>query len=236
MSDTPRIDSIESSCDIAELCRRIRRSLSFNHAHCALAERAGLSRQLLESDSLALSILGEGFGHVIVFDTKQGLGMDNEFDLVQFLRYISHRMADEFGLELDLRAFHPEQVSQILKDEAESTLFCFVNIELMPYEALQRLRDFTQSQETHRCLFCGPHDFGRSDQLLSAPLELHDREYEVELSAQDSDIFLALDSINENDDSELAAGRFGVFGRRLGPIPGDGVLRREPARSATQRS
>lgn len=200
MSDTSHIESVESTGSLQELCYRIRRSLDFNHAHCPQAERTGLSRQLLEPGSLALSILGREFGRVIVFDAKQGVGPDGGFDLLTFLRYVSHRMADVFGLEMDTSRFHPEQVSQILKDETESTLFCFVDIQIIPYDALQRLRDFTQSQECHRCLFCGPHDFGRSESPSSAPLQLQKDVLVDKLSGEDSEVLLELERDDEDGD------------------------------------
>lgn len=194
---------IDTRSDLAELCHELRRSLHHDHAHCPDAERTGLARQLLEHDSPARQILARGFQRIVVFDAQEGIAESGVFELATFLRYVSRNLADAFEIEFKGGEFHPEEVSQILKDEQETTLFCFIGIQHIPYEALQRLRGFTQ--ESHRCLFCGPHDFGRADarQSPGRDVEISDFDFVPTRDSDDSAIDLALNGDDVNFDSDI---------------------------------
>jgi len=188
---------VEGSGDVTELSCRIRKSLNVNHAHCPEADRVGLTANLLTANSASAAILGEGFRSLVIFDARRGLTPLGHFDLGRFLQYLAQQMASAFDLELSAAEFHPEEISQILKDETEMSLFCFLNIQHMPYVALERLRGFTQ--EGHRCLFCGAHEFGHAtelDEFEPFDLDLGDETRDLEIGNVPIE-----DEIDVSDDS-----------------------------------
>jgi serine phosphatase RsbU (regulator of sigma subunit) len=141
-----------------EECRRLRESLETNHVFLVRAEATSLPGTLGEGDPAVLKILGRGFHRVVVLNAAAGLEPDGtRFDLERFLRDAYQQMVQTFGLRACLESFHVENVIQILKDEPRS-LFCFVNVQLIPAADLRLLRGFTQ--EAHQALFlcCGARD------------------------------------------------------------------------------
>jgi len=141
---------------LLEECRRLRGLLEHNHVHFPSASRLGLNRALIQQDPQVMAVFREGFHRVVVFDARCGLDEDATFVLTDFFRTVIRQMAAAFGIQEGNDEYHPEQISQVLKDEARS-LFCFLNVQLMAVEDLQRLRGFTQEQ--HQTLFCGPFSF-----------------------------------------------------------------------------
>jgi serine phosphatase RsbU (regulator of sigma subunit) len=141
---------------LLEECRQLRAVLEHNHVHFPGAAEVGLADALRQSDPRVLVILGRGFHRVVVFDAQTGVDTQGEFSLTRFLRIAIEQMAAAFGFHAGTQAYHPEEISQVLKDEPRS-LFCFLNIQLMSVDDLHRLRGFTQ--ERHQTLLCGPHDF-----------------------------------------------------------------------------
>src|SRR5262249_4539727 len=125
-------------------CRTIRKALESNHV-CA-EYPAGLCRRvcraLVEPRSEARRILTEGFHRVVLLDAEQGLDASGGFDLALFFHHAADQVAGAFGLELREECL-PEDIFQILKDEPLS-LFCFLNVHLVPDASLFRLRAFTQ--------------------------------------------------------------------------------------------
>jgi len=145
---------IERSLTDHEYYQVIARTLENDTVHCPRMDSAELSRQLHDSRSAAFQALRRGFYHVVEFDAQAGCDSCGEFDLTRFLAHISQRMSEAFGLRLPRDEFHPEEVSQVLKDEQKS-LFCFLNVNVIPDNELRGLRGF--GQEHHRMLLCGAH-------------------------------------------------------------------------------
>lgn len=140
-------------------CQRIRVRLERNHVFYDNAEVKGLVQEVLDSTSRASTLLQQGFHRFVVLDAEEGQ-QGTTFDLERFLRHIQTRMAKEFCLELPADIYHAENVVQVLRDEPRS-LFCFVNVQLIPIRELRRLRGFTQ--EKHQALFLcvGTRDLAR---------------------------------------------------------------------------
>jgi hypothetical protein len=97
--------------------------------------------------------MSEGFHRLVTIEASRGLNDWGEFDYERvFLPYLKRVLFDAFDIE-PTEDFHPEQISQVLKDEPRS-LFCILDSQLIPEPDSQRMRGFTQ--ELHRVLFCGP--------------------------------------------------------------------------------
>src|SRR6202008_384755 len=94
------------------------------------------------------------FRRMVVFDVAAAADTDGGVELEMLMRYLLKTMDAAFELHLN-DVYHPEKIAQILKDE-EKSLFCFLNVEFLTQEAIQRLRDFTQG--VHRVLYCGQND------------------------------------------------------------------------------
>jgi serine phosphatase RsbU (regulator of sigma subunit) len=144
---------------VEEECRRLRAALERNHVFLARADATSLPQELCDPSSLALRLLGRGFHRTVVLDVAAG---GEPFDLERFLRHAYERMVHAFDLTASPDSFHVENVSQILKDEPRS-LFCFLNVQLIPAADLRRLRGFTQ--EAHQALFlcCGERDLAQEE-------------------------------------------------------------------------
>jgi serine phosphatase RsbU (regulator of sigma subunit) len=144
---------------VEEECPGLRAALERNHVFLARAEVTSLPQQLRDPSSPALRLLGGGFHRAVVLDAAAG---GEPFDLERFFRHAYERMVHAFDLTASPDSFHVENVSQILKDEPRS-LFCFLNVQLIPAADLRRLRGFTQ--EAHQALFlcCGERDLAEED-------------------------------------------------------------------------
>jgi hypothetical protein len=142
---------IERRLNDEEYYGAIAAALERDTVHCPDIDSAELQRQLQDRYSW---FLRKGFDHVVEFDARAGCDARGGFDSSRFLRHISGRMSDAFGLHLPHDEFHPEEISQVLKDERRS-LFCVLNVKVVPSDQLRSLRGF--GQEHHRMLLCGPH-------------------------------------------------------------------------------
>jgi hypothetical protein len=140
-----------------DLFKRIRAALDHNHLY--LPDLNSIAEQLGDKTGNAFETLSLGFHRLIVFDAARGIElMDNQgrFNLQRFQQYMLGEMANAFDLKLDPRKFHPEQITQLLKDE-ERSLFCFSNMQHISKEDLQSIIHFTQGR--HRVLFCGTNTY-----------------------------------------------------------------------------
>ena len=151
---------------VREVCLRLWDLLQHNHVHFPNIDDA-FEEDLLSRRSEARRYLSSGFHRVVVLDAATGVGERGQFDLSVFLPFAVREMAAEFGFELHVDEYHPEEIGQILKDEARS-LFCLLNIQVMTAADLRRLRGLTQDK--HQILYCGPHDFERGEAKLGAIL------------------------------------------------------------------
>ncbi len=131
----------------------------------------GLHDALLAQESRVREVLGRGFYRLVVFDAARGLNEASEFELDRFVEYATKTMIAAFGIDIGDIEYHPELLTQILKDEPRS-LFCFLNIDAIPDHDLRRLRGFTQG--SHQVLLCGRHEFGGAarDLFKSQPTRL----------------------------------------------------------------
>jgi serine phosphatase RsbU (regulator of sigma subunit) len=134
---------------LCEECAQIRTLLATNHVKWDDAERHDLLDEVLKPDSSARRMLGEGFYRIAVLDATRGVGQGEAFDPQRFLAAVREEVVRVFGLRLDPRAFHIEDIFQMLKDEPRS-LFCFANFQLIPLEHMRTVRSFTQG--VHRVL------------------------------------------------------------------------------------
>jgi hypothetical protein len=147
--DSPAPTAIESKT-LENRCKLMRKKLHHNHLWAKGREVVAIQDSLALPGSNTIRILGEGFHRLIVLDLRMGMSSTGDFSLSQFLRYARDRMAIAFEIALN-DAYHPEQISQILKDEPTS-LFCFLNAQMVTVVELRGIRGFTQEQ--HRVLFC----------------------------------------------------------------------------------
>ncbi|MFO0844577.1 MAG: hypothetical protein U0797_19635 [Gemmataceae bacterium] len=168
-------------------CRRIRPRLERNHVFVENAEIGGLAQLVLDPTTWVCQTLRDGFHRLVVLDARKGL-RGAAFDLEEFLRHAQARMAMAFGLSLPEGSFHAENVTQVLKDEPRS-LFCFVNVQLIPVRELRRLRGFTQEQHQALFLCCGTRN-------------LHQEEAELDETDSDSDFVLEHEDCRESDGLE----------------------------------
>jgi serine phosphatase RsbU (regulator of sigma subunit)/pSer/pThr/pTyr-binding forkhead associated (FHA) protein len=168
------LDALASS--VADECRRLRVALEVNHVFYDRAESNGLHQELTAVQSRARKILAAGFHRLVVLDAQRGLHPVHRFDIERFLRYVHDELVQAFQLHLTVDTYHLENIAQVLKDEPRS-LFCFLNLQLVPLEDLGRLRGF--AQELHQALFLcrgrrelpqGQDSFGEEDD--SEPLEV----------------------------------------------------------------
>jgi hypothetical protein len=138
--------------DQAQLWGWIKQRLVTDHVRCPGAQGVSLQDELRRPDSPVRELLAEGFHRLIIIEASRGLNADGQFEFDPlFLGYLKSILFNDFGIEAT-EDYHPEQISQILKDEPRS-LFCFLDASLIPEGDAQRLRSFTQ--ELHRVLFCG---------------------------------------------------------------------------------
>jgi hypothetical protein len=136
---------------VEEECDRLWEALQENHVRAQYRPRTyeQLVPELRQRQPVAPGrrILARDFHRLVLLDLKHGLAA-GALDLERFFDYAVKHMVEAFGLELAEEAL-AEDVAQLLKDEPPS-LFCFVNVHLVPEHLLTRLRSFTQ--ETHRAL------------------------------------------------------------------------------------
>jgi pSer/pThr/pTyr-binding forkhead associated (FHA) protein len=154
-SDVARVlVEVRRHLDDEEYFRAIADALQTDSVHCQDIDSLELQRQLRDPRSEAYRSLTRHFYRVIEFDAREGRDDNDVFVITKFLGHIAKQMSDSFGLNLLSDMFHPEEVFQVLKDE-QASLFCFLNVDVIPRDQLRALRGFTQ--EHHRSLFCGPH-------------------------------------------------------------------------------
>ena len=157
LADTkPGVEIIDvpsfSSEGLAQLSHWIRARLVTDHVRCSGNQAALLQDELRRPDSPVRGLLAGDFHRLVLIEGSCGLNRDGEFEFDRlFLRYLKTVLLEVFEIERS-DDYHPEQISQILKDEPRS-LFCFLDAQLIPDTDAQRLRSFTQ--EFHRVLFCG---------------------------------------------------------------------------------
>jgi hypothetical protein len=158
--DVQRMCALDSSLE--EECKRIWANLQVNHVFYDRAEANGLQQELTRPQSRAREVLGVGFHRLVVLDTERGLGPTGRFHLDRFLRYVHDELVQAFDLHLSVDTYHLENIAQVLKDEPRS-LFCFLNMQRVPFRNFGRLRGFTQ--ELHQALFLwrGPCDLVEVD-------------------------------------------------------------------------
>jgi hypothetical protein len=136
---------------LIDLCRRMRMRLETDHVVCPEAKATEISRAIRTSGSAIRSALEDGFYRLVTIEVSRGLDASERFDLDgRFLPYVREILYTSFGVD-PTDNFHPEQVSQVVKDEPPS-LFCFLDAQFIPEPELQRLRIFTQGH--HRVLLC----------------------------------------------------------------------------------
>ncbi len=137
-----------------EFYELIGRNLQRNHVHCPDIGSSELEQEMRDADTPARQHLQRNFFKVVLLNARNGLDDKGQFDLMKFLQYAFREMSEAFDIRLSDDDFHAELIPQYLKDEPRS-LFCFLNIDLIPEDTIRRLRGFTQ--EGHQCLFCGNH-------------------------------------------------------------------------------
>jgi hypothetical protein len=79
---------------------------------------------------------------------------DPALDFDELLRVVANAIIEARGLKLDTASLHPEELTQLLKDETR-ILFCFFSVGLLRASHFQRLRGLGLTQTDHRILFCG---------------------------------------------------------------------------------
>ncbi len=137
---------------LTDLCHRIKHQLATDHVRCPEAGASGLQNELRSTASPLRSLLAAGFSRLVTIEATRGLDKYGKFEFDGlFLPYLRDILFSAFGIEPS-DVFHPEQIVQVLKDEP-SSLFCFLDSQLIPNPDAQRLRSLTQ--EHHRVLFCG---------------------------------------------------------------------------------
>ncbi|MGP0067505.1 MAG: FHA domain-containing protein [Isosphaeraceae bacterium] len=145
---------------LLEECNRIRALLELNHVKWDHAERHGLINEVLKAEAYIRNILGAGFYRLVVLDATCGLDAGGVFDECRFLEAVRADIVKAFGLELVGGSFHIADIFQVLKDERTS-LFCFVNFQLIPFEHLRTIRSFTQGVHRVLLLTQGYRDIAR---------------------------------------------------------------------------
>ena len=152
---------------IEELCRLINIRLATDHVRCREAEALGLQREIRDPGSRFRGILAEGFYKLVPIESSHGIDEAGKFNHDKvFLPYLRNILFEAFEVERTDQ-FHPEQISQVLKDEPRS-LFCFLDAQHLSDLEIQRLRGFTQ--ELHRVLLCGPPLGSTTDEEPSTDL------------------------------------------------------------------
>ncbi len=150
---------------LIELSIRIKEQLTTDHVCCPDASAVGLQDEFRNPSSPLRNLIADGFYRFVVIEASQGLNDCGDFQYDEiFLPYLKKTLFDVFDIE-STEAFHPEQITQVLKDEKRS-LFCFLDMVSIPFPVIQRLRSFTQ--EKHRILFC---DLSSRRQEIQEPLQ-----------------------------------------------------------------
>jgi pSer/pThr/pTyr-binding forkhead associated (FHA) protein len=141
-----------ANATLENFAAEIKERLRTDHVRCSGTGAGELENALREPNSPVRMSLGEGFYKLVVIEARSGLNERREFEFDRlFIPYVRVLLFDAFEIE-PTEDFHPEQISQVLKDEPCS-LFCFLESGLIPEQDIQRLRIFTQ--EVHRVVFCG---------------------------------------------------------------------------------
>ena len=152
---SPRIIEMVTSAHetLAQVCDRLQEHLATGHARYRGPDAGRLQDELRDSTSPITTKLSEGFHKLVPIETSRGLNEQGVFDYDKlFISYLRKILFNAFELE-PLEYFHPEQISQILKDE-DMALFVFLDAHHIPECDIQRLRGFTQG--VHRVLLCEP--------------------------------------------------------------------------------
>jgi serine phosphatase RsbU (regulator of sigma subunit)/pSer/pThr/pTyr-binding forkhead associated (FHA) protein len=157
-------EAVSCRNSLSEECAQIRALLDTNHVKWDHAERLDLMDEVLKPASSARRMLGEGFHRIVVLDATSGLGRAGVFEVERFLVVAREDVVRAFGLRLDPRSFHIEDLFQMLKDEPRS-LFCFAHFELIPIEHLRTVRSFTQGRHRVLLLTRGSRDVATEERL-----------------------------------------------------------------------
>src|SRR5262249_16299101 len=111
---------------LIQFCHRIHQKLQTDHVICPEAKARELQRELRAPSSAVCDILTKHFHRLIIIESIKGLGRDGVFDHDHcFLPYLRENLFSSFGIA-PTDDFHPEQISQVVKDEPPA-LFCFLD-------------------------------------------------------------------------------------------------------------
>lgn len=134
---------------LEQACEHVRHSLTTHRlVFHPFSEQSALQQSLLDENTTALQVLGEGFHRLITLDVAQGLDSHGHFDLAAFYEYGFRRFEDAFDLP-PADDFHEQDLMQILMDE-ETSLVCLLNAHSAPSQERRRMRSLTQ--EKHHAL------------------------------------------------------------------------------------
>jgi hypothetical protein len=135
------------------ICTEINRQLLTDHVRCNAAYALRLQAHLRDPRSPCREVLARDYYKLAIIESSRGIDDDGDFDHEgKFLPYLKGVLFDLFEIER-VENFHPEQISQVLKDEQRS-LFCFLDAQDLSETDIQFLRGFTQ--ELHRVLLLCP--------------------------------------------------------------------------------
>ena len=115
---------------------------------------AALEREILDSASILSRKLRELYRHIVVFDFKNGVAVDGEFDKERFLLHLWERLAKCSGIPFVASQFHPELIAQIVQD-LKNCLYCFLHVEHMKNDTYHHLRGIGFSRHDNRIIYSG---------------------------------------------------------------------------------
>jgi CheY-like chemotaxis protein len=101
----------------------------------------------------------ERFGIVITVDAKDALTSEGTLEFDVLLSLMGKAILAAKGIELDAGTLHPEDMTQLLKDEKRRILVCLFSVLYLSEAHLQRLRGLGLTQTKHRVLFCGFNEY-----------------------------------------------------------------------------
>jgi len=153
------------AASVTEECQRIWEELQTNHVLYERADPSGLPGEVLDPLSPVREALARGFHSLVVLDAASGLDERGLFQLGRFFKVIREAVAKTFDLPLQEDTSHIEDVYQTLKDENRS-LFCFVNVQLIPVALFAPVRGFTQGIHKVLLLSCGDRDLTAEERAL----------------------------------------------------------------------
>lgn len=99
------------------------------------------------------------FAIVAIVDARLALSSHGTLEFDELVDIMGRAILRAKGIDLGATRLHPEDLTQLLKDEKRRILICIFSVRVFTEAHLQRLRGLGLTQTEHRVLYCGFNEY-----------------------------------------------------------------------------